>query len=158
MDARDATEDDRPALAAFRCAHTAEEWDQEVEEWVRASLAWQSEDSSRRLKVVVDHDEIVGVMGYEPLDAADPRRGFWLSYFALSLENQGHGLGTDLFDNLVRTLAGEAPDGRLAWRVSIYNQGSLGMCSKLGFDEDSFSEHDCPGYLTFAISLPDHPI
>lgn len=152
MEVRPADESHARALSSFVCGPGNESWLQEVQGYVRATLAWQDQDEAREALVLQDGADVLGVVAYEPLDSSDRGKGFYVSYLAIAHDVQGRHYGQDLFNTLVEALALEAPGRPVVWRVHPYNYASQAFCRRMNAGEPV----SLPGgYLEYAIYLPD---
>lgn len=151
---RDADDErDSHQLANFRCTMSAYPCADEVEEFVQSSLAWRRADSGRVLKVFVIDSEIVAVAGYERLDPADPSRGIFIAFVAVSHRWQRREVGTEIVLSLFDDLAECFPGANATWRVHVGNLPPQALArSRLPGVEPTLP-FDTPGYLEYTVEL-----
>lgn len=152
---RDADDEwDSHQLANFRCAMAAYPCADEVEEFVQSSLAWRRVASDRVLKVfVADSSEIVAVAGYECLEPADPSRGIFIAFVAVSRRWHRQKVGREIVSSLFDHLAECFPGVRATWRVHVENSPSQALAHSIVPDVEPTLPFETQGYLEYTVEL-----
>jgi RimJ/RimL family protein N-acetyltransferase len=154
MEGVDATVADGADLAAFACTSNNEDWELEVEGYVRTSLFWRSRRAGRYVKVFrADDGGLAAVVGYESADPRFPEHGFWVSFLAVTIDRQRYGLGRRIILSVIAELGRQAPMAPIGWLVHEHNEGSRKMCDRL-VPQGYSLPLDAPGYLEYKVIAP----
>jgi GNAT superfamily N-acetyltransferase len=148
---RPARPSDQAALKAFRCADNTHH-QVEVERWFcHKALKWSARQPLHHLLLLVDADEPIGGVCYEPGD--DPGEWFVMA-LAISKQHQGKKLGKSLLTTCPAQLAVESPGGVAYWKVDPDNAPSIAMSNGVGAEPE-----DVPGedLLLFTVPLEAEP-
>jgi len=85
--------------------------------------------------VLVLNEEIIGISGLF-YDYEDPKDIFWMDYFAVKPDLQGHGYGTKMLENLVKICRGKKArmlcvftDNKNA--LKFYKKNGFKVCGKI---------------------------
>jgi RimJ/RimL family protein N-acetyltransferase len=132
-------ESDPAVLASFACS-TGLPFEDEVEQWIRATaLAWvndlpRASFQRRALELVVDDaGDTVAVAAWQDITRIDVE-GIWLEVIAVGLDYQHRGTGREVLEATMAHLRGIDRDGdRVAGLVHPDNARSKRLLSAAGF-------------------------
>ena len=151
ISSREIGTDDQIALRRFVCCgRGAPSYTLDVQRYIRSlDLKNAIPGVYRMVLYCQGTSDIYGFCEFGYDDSLGPESGYAISFIAVGLEYQRHGLGHMLLDCVLRWISNDAAiSGRnpyVATQIDAANAASIGLFSDMGFRDEGVDSYD-PGY------------